>query len=231
MKMPKHVALALDGNRRWAEEKGLNTFAGHAEGVERVKEISKRAKEMGIKGLTFWGFSTDNWKRSNKEVNYIMKDIFIKNMENYLDEFLEEETQFIHIGRKDRLPKKLIKLFDEIEEKTKEFKDRFVCFAIDHGGRDEITRAAQKAIESGISAEDLTEEKLASFLDTAGLPDPDMLIRTGGKVRTSGYLIWEIAYADMFFVDDLFPDFTADRFEEIVKQFDEEGRTLGGDRK
>jgi len=225
--IPKHVAIIPDGDRRWARERGLNELEGYRVGVERLLEIVERADKLGIEVLTFWGFSTDNWKRSDEEINYLMKKIFIDNGKRYRERFIEKGVVFRHLGRKDRLPKELVDLLSDMEEKTKNNSGKTVCFAIDYGGRDEILRAVKKIVRNSVKDVDIDEKVFSNYLDTFGIPDPDMIIRTSGEYRLSGYLPWQSIYSELFFIREHFPDLTADIFEEIVTEFSRRSRRKG----
>lgn len=226
--VPKHIAIIPDGNRRWARSKGLSDLEGHMEGVRRTLDIVEKAHELGVEVITFWGFSTENWKRDGDEVSYLMKDIFINQGKKFLQKFYDQKARFIHLGRKDRLPKELVSILSDLEEKTKEFVGRTVCFAIDYGGRNEILRAIQNIVESGAKSEEITEEFVGKLLDTKGIPDPDMIIRTSGEQRLSGLMPWQSVYAELFFVPIFYPEFTKDKFEEVVSDFANRQRRFGG---
>ncbi|MBI2356672.1 di-trans,poly-cis-decaprenylcistransferase [Candidatus Dojkabacteria bacterium] len=223
--LPKHVVIIPDGNRRWARGKGKKDFDGHMEGVKRLFELVEEAAELGIEVITFWGFSTENWSRDEGEVSYLMQDIFLKQGRHFIPKFKEHKARFIHLGRKDRLSKELVEMITEVEEDTKEYSERTVCIAIDYGGRNEIIRGIKKAIESG---EELSEENFGKFLDTSDVADPDMIVRTSGEKRLSGFMPWQSVYAELFFVDDYFPDFTKEKFREVVNEFGNRQRRFGG---
>lgn len=229
--LPKHIAIFPDGDRRWAKERGLSFAQGYIEGVERLRSVVRKANEIGIEILTFWGFSTENWKRDDNEVGFLINEIFTKKGRELKQEFIDLKVRFRHLGRKDRIPSALRKLFEELESATKDNNEKTVCIAIDYGGRDEITRAVKKIVESGVSADDINEELISSSLDTAGLPDPDMIIRTSGEHRLSGFMPWQTTYSELFFVDTYFPDFSDDQFEDLVHQFSTRERRFGGGKK
>ena len=220
--LPKHVALIMDGNRRWAKQKGLTTFQGHKKGLERSREIIEESRKLGIKYVTLWGFSTENWKRSKREVGYLMK-LF----ENYLIDNIEELHSkgvcIVHIGRKDRLPKKLIQLFARAEKLTSKNQDFRLNLAIDYGGRDEIIRAIQKIKKK----ERCTEEDFCVLLDTVNSPDSDLIIRTSGEMRLSGFLMWQGAYSELYFTKKCFPEFTVGEFHKALKEYSGRKRTRG----
>ena len=228
MNIPTHVAIILDGNRRWAREKGIPTLEGHRRGLNRVIEISKKARRLGIKILTVWVFSTENWDRSKAEVSYIMK-LGERAVANYLKEALKEQVRIIHIGRKDRIPNNLRDKLREAEEKTKEFSKYYFCIALDYGGRDDVLHAAQQVQSSKFKVQSLTEGLFDKFLETKDLPqsDIDLVIRTGGEIRTSGFMIWQAAYAEYIFVKKYMPDFSPQDFEECINEYSRRQRRFG----
>jgi len=216
-----HIALIADGNRRWAREHNLPTFEGHRKGFENIKKLSKKGKELGIKVITFWVFSTENWKREEKEVGYLM-GLAEKVIEAQMKEAIEEETRIVHIGRKDRLPEQLRKKMENAEEQTRQFSKYFFVIALDYGGHDEIQRAIKK-MATGQS------ENLDEYLDTHVLPfpNPDLIIRTGGEERLSGFMTWQSAYSEYFFSPLHFPDFGPEELELAVNEFGTRKRRFG----
>lgn len=224
---PRHVAIICDGNRTWAEEHGLSPFEGHKAGAEKVLELADRGIELGIEDVTLWGWSTENYNRGKDEVKFIMQ-LFIHLTRQFKRRFLDNNVRFRHIGRKDRLPRKLMELFHELEEKTKHNTATTFSIALDYGSQDEIVRAVKQIVEKGIPAEKIDSDLISSHLDTSGLIYPDMIIRTGGQKRLSGFMMWQSTYAELFFVDEKFPDFTPDRLEELVLEYTTRKRTFGG---
>ena len=220
--LPKHVALIMDGNRRWAKREGFTAFRGHREGLERSREIIEEARRLGIKYVTLWGFSTENWERSKREVSYLM-ELFEKYLRDNINELHSKGIRVVHIGRKDRLPKKLLRLFTEAEKLTGKNQDFTLILAIDYGGRDEIIRAIQKIKKK----ESCTEEDFCVLLDTVNLPDPDLIIRTSGEIRLSGFLMWQGAYSELYFTKKCFPEFTVNEFHKALKEYEKRGRTYG----
>ncbi len=217
MNVPQHVAVIPDGNRRWAKERGLPAIAGHRRGSEMLIELLDKAKDLNIKIFTFWAFSTENWGRIQTEVANLMK-LYEAGINHYLKRALKNKVRFVHIGRKDRLSERLKKTITDAEEKTKTFRDYYFVLALDYGGQDEITRAVKKY---GV--------KFDQFLDTKGLPypNPDLVIRTSGEMRTSGFMIWQAAYAEWIFIDKYFPDFTPVDFEECIQTYVKRQRRFG----
>lgn len=228
MNIPIHVAVILDGNRRWAREKGLPTLEGHRRGFNRVVELGKKARDLGIKIFTVWVFSTENWDRSDEEKKYLMK-LGELAVERNLKEALKNQIRIIQLGRKDRIPKSLRDKIANAEEKTKHFTKYYLCIALDYGGRDEIIRTYKKIQNSESRIQNLTEKKLNTNLDTKDLPqsDVDLVIRTGGEERTSGFMLWQGAYAEYIFVKKYLPDFTPADFEDCIIEYQQRQRRFG----
>lgn len=216
-----HVALIADGNRRWAKEKNLPSFEGHRKGFENIKKLLKKGRDLGIPVMTFWVFSTENWKRKQEEVGYLMK-LAEEVIEVQLKEAIEEETRIVHIGRKDRLPEGLKAKIAKAEEQTQKFTKYYFVIALDYGGHDEILRAVAKM-------NDVKTGQLDDYLDTSILPypNPDLIIRTGGEERLSGFMTWQSAYSEYFFSPLRFPDFLPDELEKAVAEFKSRQRRFG----
>ncbi|OCX67223.1 di-trans,poly-cis-decaprenylcistransferase [Thioclava sp. SK-1] len=228
----RHVAIIMDGNGRWAKNKGWPRLAGHRRGAERIKEITRVAPDYGVTHLTVYAFSTENWKRSTEEVLGLM-GIFSRYIEKEADALSSLGVRMRFIGSRGRLDGRLSKLMTSIEERTQHNSRLTMTVAINYGGRHELMRAgAQLAKDYAaglISEEDLlSEAALADRLDTAGLPDPDLVIRTSGETRTSNFLAWQAAYAEYEFTETLWPDFTPARLEEILAGFGNRDRRFGG---
>ena len=227
----EHVAIIMDGNGRWATQKGWPRLAGHRKGAERVKEIVRCAPDLGIRWLTIYAFSTENWKRSTEEVLGLMS-IFARYIEREADRMAAESVRMRFIGDRSRLDPKLQKLMAGIEARTAQFSRLNLTVAINYGGRDEIVRATRKLaadVAAGRLAPDaVTDTVLTSYLDTADLPDPDLVIRTSGEVRTSNFLPWQAAYSEYEFTEILWPDFTPDVLGSIVARFGNRERRFGG---
>jgi len=220
MVIPVHVALICDGNRRWAREKNLPTLKGHQKGFEQTIKIAKKARKMGVKIFTLWAFSTENWDRTKEEINYLM-NLYEKMIDKYIKEALKEKIRLIHLGRKDRLRSSLLKKICEAEEKTKNFTKHYLCIGLDYGGRDEILRAINKVPENF--------KLIEKQLDTKDLPqsDVDLIIRTGGEQRLSGFMLWQGAYAEYIFVKKYLPDFTENDFEKCIEEYSKRQRRFG----
>jgi undecaprenyl diphosphate synthase len=224
--IPIHVAFILDGNRRWAKERGLPTFFGHKKGMENAKKIVLYAQKVGLKVITMYAFSTENWSRSEKEVNYLMK-LFENYLDKYIDEYHKRGIKFKHIGSLKELPVSLQKKLKNAIELTKNNKGLIANLALNYGGRDEIKRAVQKLVSKGIKIEDIDLDLISENLDTAGLPDPDLIVRTSGEHRTSGFLIWQAAYAELYFPKIHWPDFNEKEFDKAIAEFNKRQRRFG----
>ena len=231
IKQARHVAIIMDGNGRWATERGLPRLVGHRKGAERVKQIVRCAPDLGIRWLTIYAFSTENWKRSTEEVLGLMS-IFARYIEREADRLAAESVRMRFIGDRSRLDPKLQRLMEGIERRTAPFSRLNLTVAINYGGRDEMTRAvraiATDMAEGRLAPQDVTEALISARLDTADLPDPDLVIRTSGETRTSNFLPWAAAYAEYEFVQTLWPDFTPDELASIVARFGNRERRYGG---
>ncbi|MBI4982010.1 MAG: isoprenyl transferase [Candidatus Omnitrophica bacterium] len=229
--IPKHVAIIMDGNGRWARNKGLPRTAGHREGIKRVKEIIKAAGEIGIKAVTFFAFSAENWSRPKKEVDALMR---------YLDNFLDKEIveldknniRFMVIGRQEPIPAKLIQKIRNAELKTGDNSGLTIVLALNYGARQEISDAAKKiaqaVIEGRLKISDVDVDLFGSYLYTKSLPDPDLLIRTSAQMRLSNFLLWQLSYAEFYFLDKLWPDFRRSDLEEAILEYQRRERRFGG---
>jgi undecaprenyl diphosphate synthase len=230
-KMPAHVAIIMDGNGRWAQSKNLPRMAGHNAGMQTIKEIVKASSSLGIKHLTVYAFSTENWKRSTEEVGGIFKLIVIY-MEKELKELHENNVKVRILGDYERLPKDAVKSLERSLDTTKDNTGLQFNIALNYGGRDEILRSVKKLaadVGSGVmKADDITEEMISDNLYTAGIPDPDLIIRTSGEMRLSNYLLWQCAYSEFVFTDMLWPDFDRDEYEKMIEIFQNRKRRYGG---
>ncbi len=229
-KIPVHVAIIPDGNRRWAREKGMKAAAGHytAGSADNLRELIEEARRLGIKYISVWGFSTENWNRNQKEVEAVF-NVVSGAVKRMLKESKKNKIRFRHFGRRDRLPKKLIQLMERLEKETERYSDFNINFCIDYGGRDEILRAVNKLLKSG--KKDIDEEEFRKHLDTSGVPDPDLIIRTSGERRTSGLMPFQSDYAELHFVDKYFPDFKAIDLRRAVEEYGRRVRRFGGTNK
>ena len=226
-----HLAIIMDGNGRWATNRGLPRLVGHRRGAEVVRNIVIAVPRLGVKWLTLYAFSTENWNRSTKEILGIMA-IFARYIEREADRLAMNGVRMRFIGDRDALEPKLQKLMDGIEARTAHCSLLNLTVAINYGGRDEITRAVkmltQKLGSGALSADQINQESFAAFLDTQDLPDPDLVIRTSGEFRTSNFLAWQAAYAEYEFTPTLWPYFTIDELEAIISRFGNRIRRFGG---
>lgn len=229
--MPSHVAIIMDGNGRWATARGWPRLVGHRRGAERVRSIVEAAPGLGIRYLTLYAFSTENWKRSTEEVIGLMT-IFARYIQSEAERLSAEGVRLRFIGGRDRLDKKLRKLMAGIEERTKNNDRLHLTVAINYGGRDELTRAARRIAEDiaagRLTPEEVDDAAVAARLDTHDIPDPDLVIRTSGETRISNYLLWQSAYAEYEFTDTLWPDFGAQELEAIIARYSGRERRYGG---
>jgi len=229
-KLPLHVAIIMDGNGRWAQRQGLPRLSGHAAGGGKAEEIVKFAQEIGIKHVTLYVFSTENWRRPKYEVEGLM-NLLAEMFEKRLQDLVEYGARIKVIGRRDRLPQHVLRAIIGVEDKTEANAGIFVNLAIDYGGRDEITRAVQqladKAVLGEIKPESISEEHVSSHLYTAGVPGPDLIVRTGGEMRISNFLIWQSAYAELVFSPVLWPDFSERDLLLAILEYQRRDRRFG----
>lgn len=226
---PKHVALIMDGNRRWAKKQGLAILKGHATGQDRIEPIIDRSIELGISYLTFWAFSTENWRRDRKEVEFLL-NLFRHNLDKTVDSFHKKNVKLCVIGNLSQFPKDINEKTLYWVDKTKNNTKITVNIALNYGGRDEIIRAINKwNQESGIRNQrvKITAEEFSKYLDTVGQPDPDLMIRTGGDIRLSGFMSWQMEYAELYFTEILWPDFTVKEFNKAIDEYQKRKRNFG----
>ncbi len=225
-----HVAIIMDGNGRWATQRGKPRLFGHRAGAKRVREIVESCPDFGVKYLTIFAFSTENWKRTQAEVAGLMM-LFRRYITRETQALHEKNVRVRFIGDRVKLDKKLQSLMDHLEDLTKDNTAVNLTIAINYGGRDEVARAIRdiaRDVKTGnLDAEKVNEETLSSYLDTTVLPDPDLVIRTSGEARISNFLLWQSAYAEYEFIDTLWPDFTRDVFAEVLQRFDGRDRRFG----
>ena len=228
-KLPDHVAMILDGNRRWARARGLEPWKGHYAGYQAVKTVARTARQLGVHTFTVWAWSTENWDRPQIEIDEIF-NLFRNGIEEIEKELKEEKVRFIHLGRKDRFPKDISETLERLERETLKFNKHVFNLAMDYGGRSEIVRATQQIMQSGVKAEDLTEEMFAQYLDTANQPYPyvDLFIRTSGEQRTSGLLPWQMTYAEYYWEPEPLPDFSPEKLAEAILDYSRRRRRFGG---
>lgn len=229
--IPRHVAIIMDGNGRWAKKRGLPRIAGHSAGVKTISRIVEEALNLGIKILTLYAFSTENWNRPKKEVDSLMRlleEYLVKKKEG----FLKYNIRLNVIGKLSDLPKAVQEGIEELKEKTKENSKLILNLALSYGARPEIIDAVKqiaKDISSGkLNADDVNEQIFSSYLYTANLPDPDLLIRTSGEMRISNFLLWQISYTELYFTSKLWPSFTKKDFLEAIETYQKRARRFGG---
>lgn len=227
--VPDHIAIILDGNGRWARSRGLPVTKGHEEGAKAIRKVLDAARDLGVHTVTLWGFSTENWKRPSVEKSKIFS-LIKKTLEKEFKTAKKEKIRFIHLGRKDRLPKDLLKLIEKIEKGTKDNDKHILNVALDYGGRDEILRAVKGIVRDKVPVEEINEESFASYLDTAGqpYPYPDLFIRTSGEQRTSGYLPWQMVYTEFYFESVHLPDMTPEKLKAAILDYSCRRRRFGG---
>ncbi len=231
MRIPEHVAIILDGNGRWARKKGMPRNYGHAQGSKTVENICEEAYKMGIKYLTVYAFSTENWKRPKDEVDALMK--LLRNyMKTCLKTAEKNRMRVRVLGDLKGLDEDIRSRILELQEASRDNDGLNFQIAINYGSRDEMLRAMGKMAADQaagkLRAEDITEERFASYLDTAGIPDPDLLIRTSGEQRLSNFLLWQLAYTEFYFTDVLWPDFSKEELEKAIVQYNKRDRRFGG---
>lgn len=228
-KLPVHIAIIMDGNGRWAKKRGMPRSAGHSIGAQTFKEVSRYCRDRGIKYLTVYAFSTENWKRSQEEVSGIMNVLraYLKDAVNYK----EDNIKVNFIGDREVLDEDIKALMHDAEEESKDFDAMTLNIAINYGGLPEIANAAricaQKVKDGEMSVDDITTESLSDCLYTSGQPDPDLIIRTGGEYRLSNFLTWQSAYSELYFCDVLWPDFSGKDIEKALLEFSNRNRRFG----
>lgn len=229
-KVPQHVAIILDGNGRWAKKRGMPRNYGHVQGAKNVEVICRAAYDMGIKYLTVYAFSTENWKRPKDEVDALMK-LLNQYMKNCQKTAKKNNMKVRVIGDKSGLSEPIQRDIAALEEATKEYDGLQFTIALNYGGRDELVRTVKKiahAVKDGeIDPEDITEELVSKYLDTAGLPDPDLMIRTSYELRISNYLLWQLAYAEFYFTEVPWPDFDEKELRKAVEAYQQRDRRFG----
>ncbi|AQY51134.1 undecaprenyl pyrophosphate synthase [Listeria weihenstephanensis FSL R9-0317] len=229
--LPSHVAIIMDGNGRWAKKRFLPRVAGHREGMQVVKRMTRYASGVGIDVLTLYAFSTENWKRPNDEVDFLMKlpgEFF----DTFIPELMEENVRVNVMGYKEELPSHTLDAVERAIEATKGNTGLVLNFALNYGSRAEIVTATQAAmrelLEEGLTADDFTEERLAKHLMSAGLSDPDLLIRTSGELRLSNFMLWQLAYSEFYFTETHWPDFSESDFKQAIVEYQNRSRRFGG---
>lgn len=231
LRVPEHVAIILDGNGRWAKKHHVPKNVGHSKGSDNVEKIVEAAHDMGIKYITVYAFSTENWNRSEKEVNALMK-LLRDYLKQCLKKSKDNNMRCLIIGDKSGLDQDIQDSIDELEEFSKDFDGITFVIALNYGSRDEIRRAvadiAKDCADGKMNADDITEEMISAHLDTKGIPDPDLLIRTSGEIRLSNFLMWQAAYTEYYFTDVLWPDFKPKHLMAAIEEYNKRDRRYGG---
>lgn len=229
--LPTHIAIIMDGNRRWAKKNNLNTALGHKKGAETLETIVKYCNKIGLKYLTVYAFSTENWKRSKEEVGALML-LLQAYLDRYAKKADDENICVKMLGSRENISDGLLKKIDNIIERTKNNTGLTFNVAFNYGGRNEITNAVKQIaanIKDGeIKLEDISEELISNNLYTKGMPDPDLMIRTSGELRTSNFLPWQLVYSEFYFTDKLWPDFSTDDLDEAIDEYNKRKRNFGG---
>ena len=231
---PQHIAIIMDGNGRWAKKRGLPRTAGHAAGAESFRRIANYCRTLGVRYLTVYAFSTENWKRSKLEVTAIM-NLFRKYLDEMQQRYLENEQAGYHIrfiGSREGMPKDIVKLMDVVEKNSDDKNTTYVNIAVNYGGRDEIVHSvrdiAERVKKGELDPKDITEDMISAGLYTAGQPDPDLIIRPSGEYRLSNYLLWQSAYSEIYIDDVLWPDYTPTDLDRAIEEYGRRNRRFGG---
>ncbi len=230
-KLPNHIAIIMDGNGRWAAKRFLNKSAGHNAGAQALKKITLYANDLGIKYLSVYAFSTENWKRSKEEIDNLM-DLLRNFIQQYINDTKKNNIRICVIGERSRLATDLLEKISYLEELTKDKDGTTLIIALDYGSRDEIKRSIQKICtdvsKRKFDIDDIDEDLISNYLDTSSFPDPDLLIRTSGEMRLSNFLLWQLAYSEFCFIEKLWPDFNEKDLDNIILQYQKRDRRFGG---
>jgi undecaprenyl diphosphate synthase len=225
--IPTHISIIPDGNRRWAKREGLKRLLAHntSGNYQNLIKLCKEVKDLGIQYLSIWAFSTENWKRDPREIREIF-DVINRGLDLFIQDASKNKYRFRHIGRKDKLPKKMLERINRLERETSGYTQFNLLLGIDYGGRDELIRAINSIVSQGIR--EIDEGVIRQNLDTSGIPDPDLIIRTGGEKRLSGFMPFQATYSEFYFTELLFPDFTPKNLKEAVEEYSKRKRRFGG---
>ncbi len=227
MGIPQHLGIIIDGNRRWAKKRNLPTFFGHKKGLDNLRKISSYAFKKGVRYLTIFAFSTENWKRDKKEVDYLMRLLKNAFSKKYIEELTKNEVKVNFIGQVKRLPKELRQKIKEVESLTERNKKYVFNIALSYGGRADIVEAVKKIIKKRIDVKEIDEELFSKFLWTRGMPDPDLVIRTGDEKRVSNFLIWQMAYSELYFSKKFWPEFSKKDLDNAFLDYTRRQRRFG----
>jgi len=228
--IPQHIAVIMDGNGRWAEAKGLPRIAGHQEGTEALRDVLKACSEIGVKFLTVYAFSTENWQRPQEEVGFLM-DLFAQKIEAEKDELIENKVKVNFLGRLDRFSSDLKTRMEKLMLETEKNKKITLNIMVNYGGRAELVDAFRKMMKDQVANDEINEEKISNYLYTKGMPDPDLLIRTASEMRISNFLLWQIAYAEIYVTPMLWPDFRKEELLLAVADYQKRTRKFGKTKK
>ncbi|AHB13081.1 isoprenyl transferase [Dehalococcoides mccartyi] len=224
---PNHIAIIMDGNGRWAERRGLSRIDGHKAGLENARLVIRHLNSLGIKYVTLYSFSTENWKRPDAEIKGLfglVNDV----MSSYIPELVENNVRLRHLGHLDKLPAILRHKLEGVLSATSQNTGLTLCLAFDYGGRDEIIQAVKGLVKDGIAVDKITEDVFARYLYTADIPEADLVIRTGGEIRLSNFLIWQSAYSELYFSEVMWPDFGEKEIDKAISAFNQRQRRFGG---
>ena len=225
--IPKHIVLFPDGNRRWAENNNISIQDGYIRGKDKFNEFLIWCRDRGVNTVTVFGFSSENWKRPQDQVDFLMH-VFEKYLEEGIEVFNKEGVRVRIIGQRDKLSNSLRSVVDKVEAATISNDKLFLNLAVSYGGKWDIVNAVKKIVEEKIPAEDINEEMFNNYLSTAGLPEPDLIIRAGGELRLSNFILWQAAYAELYFSDKLWPEFSESDLDKALEEFDKRHRRFGG---
>lgn len=230
-RLPRHVALIMDGNGRWAKQRGMPRLFGHAHGAETTRDLARFGRELGIEHMTFYAFSTENWARPRDEVDGLLH-LIAEKLLTFLDEFHELQTRFKHLGSREHLPDFLLEIVDRLEAETRHYPRFQLNLALNYGSRLELVTAARRIAEEvkagTLQPEEIDEQCFADHLYTAGIPDPDLLVRTSGELRLSNYLLWQLAYSEIYVTPIYWPDFSREEFCKALRAYQARERRFGG---
>lgn len=223
--MPKHIAFICDGNRRWARNRALPTLLGHKEGVEAIKRVVRRAGEIGLENLTFFCFSTENFDREKEEIDYLFN--LFRELAKMKKDFVKHGFRFHHTGDRSLIPQDMLDVIDDVEKETSVATKGTVNLAFAYGGRNDIVNATKKMLKEGVDPESVTEESFKKYLTTGDMPDVDLLVRTSGEQRISGFLLYNMAYAEFYFVQKHWPEFKGDDLDDCIREYQKRHRRFG----
>jgi undecaprenyl diphosphate synthase len=226
MKIPQHIVLFPDGNRRWAKERGVSIQDGYLAGEKKFSDFLRWCKQKGVGVVTVFGFSTENWKRPKEQVDFLMY-LFEKFLGEGIEDFTKENAKVKIIGERDKLSESLKRVIEKVEEATKGNTGVHLNLAVSYGGRWDILQAVKKMIEEKIPVEKIDEQLLEQYLSTSGLPEPDLIIRAGGEMRLSNFVLWQGAYSELYFSEKLWPDFSEGDLDKALEEFDTRSRRFG----